>query len=108
MNADVPSQLSSQERDSRFDLLATDATEYAIFLIDLLGNLICWNAGAERLFGYPLNEIIGKHFSHFFSPDDIVTGQPEHELKMAMANGRADSLCWQIRKEARAFGVNPS
>ena len=69
----------------RFDLLAADATEYALFLVDPDGRLLCWNPGAERLFGYRADEIIGQHFSRFFSPEDIINGQPEHELKTAPA-----------------------
>ena len=87
----------------RFDLLAADAKEYAVFLVGLDGNLLCWNAGAERIFGYPSHEIIGQHFSRFFSPEDIVTGQPEHELTAALADGRAVSSCWQIRKDGTRF-----
>ena len=67
------------------------------------GDLLCWNAGAERLFGYQSDEIIGQHFSRFFSPEDILTGQPEHELKTALADGRADSDCWQVRKDGTRF-----
>lgn len=103
MTADQPSQLSPQELDERFELLVTDAKEYAVFLIGLDGNLLCWNAGAERLFGYQVNEVIGKHFSRFFSAEDILTGHPEHELKTALAEGRADSTCWQVRKNASRF-----
>jgi PAS domain S-box-containing protein len=93
------SSLSSQEMGERFDLLATDATGHAVFLIGLDGHLLCWNTGAEHIFGYHSNEIIGQHFSRFFSPEDIVTGQPEHELETALAQGRADSNCWQVRKD---------
>lgn len=95
--------LSTQEIDERFDLLATDAKEYAVFLVDLGGKLICWNPGAERLFGYPSNEIIGQHLSRFFSPEDIRNGQPEHELSTAMDEGRSDSIRWQVRKDGTQF-----
>jgi len=87
----------------RFDLLATDAKEYALFVVGLDGHLLCWNTGAERLFGYQSNEIMGQHFSRFFSPEDNLTGQPEHELKTALADGRADSTCWQVRKDGTRF-----
>ena len=103
MNADEPSQLSSQEIDERFELLATDAKEYAVFLVGLDGRLLCWNTGAERIFGFQTGEIIGQHFSRFFSPEDILTGQPEHELATALNNGRADSSCWQTRKDGSRF-----
>ncbi|HEX3151222.1 MAG TPA: ATP-binding protein [Gemmataceae bacterium] len=95
--------LSPEEIGERFDLLAADAREYALFMMGLDGKLLCWNQGAERIFGYQTNEVIGTHFSRFYTPEDIVTGQPEHELKMALADGRADSSCWQIRKDGTRF-----
>lgn len=61
--------------------------------------MLCWNAGAERLFGYRSNEIIGKHFSRFYSPEDVQAGRPEHELAMASSSGVAESDCWQVRKD---------
>ena len=83
MTEDHRSTLSPQEMGERFDLLAADATEYALFLVDPGGRLLCWNLGAERLFGYRTDEVIGQHFSRFFSPEDVISGQPEHELKTA-------------------------
>lgn len=103
MASDHEDGLSTQEIGERFDLLATDAKEYAVFLIGLDGQVLCWNAGADRVFGYQSNEVIGKHFSRFFSPDDVLTGQPEHELKTAMATGRAVGNCWQLRKDGSRF-----
>ena len=103
MTSDDSSQLSSQELGERFDLLATDAKEYALFIVGLDGHLVCWNAGAERIFGYPSHEIMGQHFSRFFSAEDILTGQPEHELETALTVGRADSTCWQVRKDGSRF-----
>ncbi len=103
MNEDFPNNLSPQQLAERFDLLAADAKEYAIFLLGQEGRLICWNPGAERLFGYQSSEIIGQHFSRLFSPEDIRNGQPEHELKTALAEGRADSVRWQVRKDGTRF-----
>jgi PAS domain S-box-containing protein len=87
----------------QFDLLATDAKEYAVFLVGLGGHLLCWNSGAEHIFGYQSDEIIGQHFSRFSSPEDILTGQPEHELQTALAYGQANSNCWQVRKDGTRF-----
>lgn len=103
MASDSTSSLSSQEMGERFDLLATDAKEYAVFLMGLDGKLLCWNAGAQRMFGYQSGEIIGQHFSRFFAPEDILTGQPEHELKTALDEGHAQSNCWQVRKDGTRF-----
>jgi PAS domain S-box-containing protein len=103
MNEEFLNNLSPQQLAERFDLLAADAKEYAIFLLGQDGRLICWNPGAERLFGYQSGEIIGQHFSRFFSPEDVRNGQPEHELKTALADGRADSVRWQVRKDGTRF-----
>lgn len=99
----VNANLSPEQLDQRFDLLATDAKEYAVFLVGLDGHLLCWNEGAERLFGFQTTEIIGQHFSRFFTPEDILTGLPEHELKTAMADGHAQSHCWHVRKDGSRF-----
>lgn len=87
----------------RFHLLALDATEYAVFLVDPAGVLVCWNAGAERLFGYRPDEVVGHHFSRFFAPEDIRNGQPEHELTTARDGGHAHSVRWQMRKDGSCF-----
>jgi PAS domain S-box-containing protein len=96
-------ELSAQQLTERFDLLAADAREYAIFLLDREGRLICWNPGAERLFGYPADEVLGQHFSWFFSAEDVRNGQPKYELQKALTDGRADSARWQVRKDGTRF-----
>jgi len=103
MTSNDSERLSTQEMDQRFDLLATDAKEYAVFLVSLDGHLLCWNAGAERTLGYQSHEVIGRHYSMFFAPEDIVAGRPEDELKTALDHGRADSSCWQLRKDGTRF-----
>ena len=103
MTEDHRSTLSPQEREGRFDSLATEAKEYAVFLVEPGGRLICWNPGAERLFGYRADEIIGQHFSRLFSPEDVRNGQPEHELKTAADTGRSDGVRWQVRKDGTRF-----
>jgi PAS domain S-box-containing protein len=99
----VAHHLSPQELGERFDLLVADVREYAIFLVGRQGDVRCWNPGAERLFGYPSSEIIGQHFSRLFSPEDVRSGQPEHELKAALDAGHAESIRWQIRKDGTRF-----
>jgi len=103
MNAMSTNELGHQQMAEQFDLLVADVREYAIFLVGPEGHLLCWNPGAERLFGYQIGEMVGRHFSCFFSPEDIRTGQPEHELKTALADGRANSDRWQIRKDGTRF-----
>lgn len=96
-------RVSSQEVGEQFDLLVADVREYAVFLVSLEGSVQCWNPGAERLFGYSSPEITGKHFSRLFSPEDVRSGQPEHELKTALNTGHATSIRWQIRKDGTKY-----
>jgi PAS domain S-box-containing protein len=103
MTADNEAKLSPQELAERFDLLVADAREYAVFLFGPEGKVLCWNPGAQRIFGYQSTEIVGEHFSRFFSPEDIRNGQPEHEVKTALDQGHADSVRWQLRKDGSRF-----
>jgi PAS domain S-box-containing protein len=99
---------TSMELRERFQLLASGAREYAVTLMDLNGRVICWNAGAERMFGFKSHEIIGQHFSRFFIQDDILTGHPEHELEAALASGHVESDCWQLRQDGSRFWCQTS
>jgi PAS domain S-box-containing protein len=95
--------LSSQELEERFDLLVANVREYAIFLVDPDGRVLCWNPGAARLLGYESHEAAGQHFSQFFSDEDIRSGRPGRELNQARAEGHVDSICWQVRKDGSRF-----
>ncbi len=95
--------LSLQELEERFELLAENAREYAIFLLDPDGRILCWNPGAARLFGYQSPEVVGRHFSQFFCEEDIRSGQPDHELTKARSDGRAYSTRWHLRKDGARF-----
>jgi PAS domain S-box-containing protein len=103
MTEPTPAGPTSRELGERFDLLAADAREYALFLVEPGGKLVCWNPGAERLFGYCADEVVGQHFSRCFAPEDVRNGQPEYELKTALLDGRAGSLRWQVRKDGTRF-----
>lgn len=103
MTRDDDNTLTSRQREERFELLARDAREYAVVLIDLDGRLLCWNSGAEHAFGYQSNQIMGQHFSRFFQAEDVLTGRPEHELKTALENGRVSGDCWQVRQDGSRF-----
>lgn len=103
MTGTTDGALSRQEAAERFDLLVADVREYAVFVVAQDGTIMCWNPGAERLLGYQSNEVVGHHFSRFFIPEDIRSGRPEHELKKSLADGRADSVCWHVRKDGTCF-----
>ena len=89
--------------DELFALLMESVIDCAIFMLDCNGRVTGWNAGAERLMGYRTDEIIGKHFSCFYSADDIWRGQPEAALKAATAEGRHEEQSWRVRKDDSRF-----
>src|ERR1051325_5329624 len=69
-------------------LLIESVRDYAIFVLDRTGHILTWNPGAERFKGYRADEIIGKHFSVFYPPEDIAAGKTEYELEGAIRDGR--------------------
>lgn len=85
--------------EEQFRLLMECATDYALILLDGGGRVAAWNAGAERLFGYQADEIVGRDFAVFFAAEDVAEGQPDEELRAAMARGRAEHERWYVRKD---------
>jgi len=94
------------QTEERFRLLVDGARDYAIFMLDPGGNVLTWNPGAERLKGYKAEEIIGKHFSIFYSHEDIDRGKPAYELKTAISEGRYEDEGWRIRGDGSRFWAN--
>ncbi|NDQ55627.1 MAG: PAS domain S-box protein [Acidipila sp.] len=88
-----------QENEQRCQLMVEGVRDFAIFLLDTDGRVASWNAGAERFKGYTAEEIIGKHFSCFYPQDDIDSGKPAMELRIAAAVGRFEEEGWRIRKD---------
>ena len=80
--------------------------DYAIYSLDLKGNIATWNMGAMRLKGYSAKEAIGKHFSLFYSKEDIDLGKPENEIKVALAQGYTEDVGWRYRKDGTRFWAN--
>ncbi len=70
-------------------LLVESVRDYAIFALDATGHVLTWNPGAQRFKGYEAHEIIGRHFSTFYPPDDIAAGKPAWELEVARGRGKA-------------------
>ena len=103
MTVSNDASLSRKEVEDRFDLLIADVREYAIFVVAPDGTIVSWNPGAERLLGYQSTDIVGQHFSLFFSKEDIVSGQPELELWASRIDGQSDSVCWHVRKDGTRF-----
>jgi PAS domain S-box-containing protein len=102
--ATVRSERESLER--QFALLVGSVTEYAIFLLDVDGIVRSWNAGAERAKGYAAEEIIGRHFSTFYTAPDRERDHPSWELEQARAEGRYEEEGWRVRKDGSQFWAN--
>ncbi|PYV72302.1 MAG: histidine kinase [Acidobacteria bacterium] len=89
--------------DRIFQLLVQSVKDYAIFLLDPEGRVSSWNAGAERIKGYSIDDILGQHFSIFYPPDAIAARKPYQELKIAIREGRFEEEGWRIRKDGSRF-----
>ncbi len=92
--------------DRLFRLMVDRVQDYAIFVLDRDGHIRSWNAGAALIKGYSADEIIGRHFSTFYTPDDIARHWPEHELKLATTEGRFEDSGWRVRKDGTRFWAN--
>jgi PAS domain S-box-containing protein len=102
----APDPQNLRESEDRFRMLVESVREYAIFMLDPQGNVLTWNAGAERFKGYRADEIIGQHFSRFYPPEALARGLPAHELKVAGEVGAFEDEGWRVRKDGSQFWAN--
>lgn len=91
------------ESERRYRRLIEAVIDYAIFQLDREGNVASWNPGAERIKGYAPNEIIGRHFSQFYTPEDLEIGVPKRALAEAAEHGRFEAEGWRMRKDGSRF-----
>jgi PAS domain S-box-containing protein len=97
-------QESPEALDNKFfRLMVESVTDHAVIGIDLEGRILSWNAGAEIIFGYTKEEVVGKHFSIFFTPEDRQSGVPERELENTRIRGSAGDFRWQMRENGSRF-----
>jgi len=89
-----------------FRQLVESTRDYAIFLLDPGGHVLTWNAGAERIKGYTAPEILGHHFSRFYTEEAVARRWPEHELAVAATQGRFEDEGWRLRKDGSRFWAN--
>ena len=95
-----------RESEERLRLLVESTLDYAIFMLTPEGVIASWNAGAHRIKGYTASEIIGRHFSMFYPPDQIARGWPAFELQEAARVGRFEDEGWRLRKDGSRFWAN--
>jgi PAS domain S-box-containing protein len=95
-----------RESEERYRMLLDGIQNYAIFMMDPRGQVVTWNAGAQRIKGYTADEIIGRNFSCFFPPGDVERGRPEEVLRLTAASGRHEELGMRVRKDGSRFLAN--
>jgi len=95
-----------RESEQRFRLLVHGVRDYAIFMLDPTGHITTWNTGAQRIKGYTSEEITGKHFSIFYTAEDLEDGKPARELEIATRTGVYEEEGWRIRKDGTRFWAN--
>ena len=89
--------------EQRFRMLVQSVTDYAIYMLDQNGQVASWNAGAERFKGYAADEIMGQHFSRFYTEEDREAGIPRIALETASREGRFEAEGWRLRKDGSKF-----
>ena len=99
----VEREAALDSSNERFRLLVDGVREYAIFMLDPRGVITSWNQGAERIYRYRENQIVGQAFACFFSAADRLAGIPEKELATAIEHGSADEQGWRIRQDGSKF-----
>lgn len=93
-------------KEERFRLMVENVTDYVTVMLDPDGNVLNWNRTAERIKGYSELEVVGRHFSCFYTPEDRALGKPDRILKLAAAEGRAEDKGWRVRKDGSKFWAN--
>ena len=96
-------QITLLESERRYRRLVEAVVDYAIFQLDPAGNVTTWNAGAQRIKGYRPEEIIGRHFSDFYTREDRAAGVPARALALASETGRYEAEGWRVRKDGSKF-----
>jgi PAS domain S-box-containing protein len=91
------------ESERRFRMLVDGVTDYAIFMLSPEGVVTNWNVGARRIKGYATEEIVGSHFSRFYTPEDAAKGLPQRGLTAAEREGRFEAEGWRVRKDGTRF-----
>lgn len=99
----IQAERTLRESEERFRLLVQGVREYAILQLDPDGNVVSWNAGAQRLKGYNSTEIIGQHFSIFYPEDDLMNNKPRDILAQAARDGQTHQEGWRVRKDGSRF-----
>ncbi|MBN9439386.1 PAS domain-containing sensor histidine kinase [Bosea sp. (in: a-proteobacteria)] len=96
-------ELALKRSEEEFRLLVQGVTDYAIYMLDKEGQITNWNLGAERIKGYSREEVVGQHFSIFYTPEDLANDEPAKALETAIRTGSFEKEGWRLRKDGRPF-----
>src|SRR5262249_50805176 len=106
-NAELERQVGAlRASEERFRLLVDGTRDHALFMLDPAGRIASWNPGAQRIKHYPADEIVGQHFSCFYTAKESEAGKPEKQLRVAEAEGRYEEEGWRLRKDGSHFWAN--
>ncbi|RKG72538.1 PAS domain-containing sensor histidine kinase [Corallococcus exercitus] len=97
---------SARDMGAQLRLFIDSVRDYAILTLDPAGYIVSWNTGAERIKGYKAEEILGQHFSRFYTPEDVASGRPQMELEIVNREGRFEEEAWRVRKDGSLFWAN--
>jgi diguanylate cyclase (GGDEF)-like protein/PAS domain S-box-containing protein len=96
-------ELALRDSEERFRVLLDGATDYALVMLDPQGHVSAWNSGAQRAYGHAAEEVLGRHFSCFFTPEDLQLGKPGRALARAGTEGGSEDEGWRVRKDGDRF-----
>ena len=99
-------ELALRESEQRYSVLVDGVTDYAIYMVDPNGIVTNWNRGAQRIKGYRTDEIVGQHFSCFYTEEDRAANAPQQALEIATRDGRYEAETWRVRKNGSRFLAN--
>jgi len=102
----VEGQRALAESEQRFRMLVQGVTDCAIYMLDPEGLVSNWNPGAESIKGYTADEIVGQHFSRFYTEEDRAAGEPQRALETAVREGKFEKEAWRVRKDGTRFWAN--
>lgn len=104
--AEMQEKNALRHSEERYRLMVEKVKDYCIFLLDATGHIMTWNDGARKIKGYLPNEIIGRHFSTFYTAEDLESGKPARELRIARETGKYEEEGWRVRKNGSLFWAN--
>jgi PAS domain S-box-containing protein len=96
-------ELKLRQNAEKFRLMVESVRDYCIFMLDAEGHIVTWNEGAKRVKGYHFSEVVGRHFSIFYTSPDLEDGKPARELKIATETGKYEEEGWRVKKDGSVF-----